>query len=41
VNYYVTAADCVYDTVKLDKYPVALICNTDPEKSEGKHWIAF
>ena len=41
VNYYVTAADRVWDTVKFDKYPIALICNTDPERSEGKHWIAF
>ena len=41
VNYYVTAADRVYSTVDFNKYPIALIVNTDPERYEGRHWISF
>ena len=41
VNYYVTAADTVYSTVDFTRYPIAIICNTDPEKYQGKHWVAF
>lgn len=41
IPYFVIAADEIQTVLDYDRYPVAVVQNTDLLEDEGEHWISF